>query len=59
LNEIRAAAFEERISRNEAAESVVELVHELGLRPIAIEDFPEAIDEDDLGVVCWMAVLSS
>ncbi len=57
LNEIRAAALEERISRNEAAERVVALVQETGLRPVSIDAFPEEISEDDLGVVCWMAVL--
>ena len=49
----------ERISRNEAAVRVVGLVSELGLQPVALDDFPEEIDEDDLGVVCWMAVLPS
>ena len=44
-------------SRNEAAERVVRLVQELGRRPISIDDCPEEIDEDDVGVVCWMAVL--
>jgi hypothetical protein len=49
--------IEERISRNEAAARVVELIDELGLQPVSVDDFPEEIDEDDLGVVCWMAVL--
>ncbi len=57
LNEIRAEVLEERISRNEAAERLVHLVSDLGLQPVALNDFPEEIDEDDLGVVCWMAVL--
>jgi aspartate aminotransferase-like enzyme len=57
LNEIRAETLEERISRNEAVAQVVRLVEELGLQPIALDDFPAEITEDDLGVVCWMAVL--
>lgn len=57
LSNIRTATLEERISRNEAATRVVGLVDDLGLRPISLDDFPEEIDEDDLGVVCWMAVL--
>lgn len=57
LNEIRAEVVEERISRNEAAQRVVRLVQELGLRPIEPEPLPEQIGPDDLGVVCWMAVL--
>lgn len=59
LNEIRAEALEERISRNEAAARVVRLVDELGLQPVALDERPEEIGEDDLGVVCWMAVLPS
>jgi len=57
LNGIAAEAREERISRNEAARKVVELVNRLGLQPVAIDDVPAEITEDDLGVVCWMAVL--
>ncbi len=57
LNEIWTETREERISRNEAAARVVELVERLGLQPVELEDLPEPITEDDLGVVCWMAVL--
>jgi hypothetical protein len=57
LNDIRAEVADERISPSEGAERVVRLVDELGLQPVALDDIPEPIDEDDLGVVCWMAVL--
>jgi len=57
LTEIRLDVEEERITRNEAAERVVALVGRLGLRPVTLDDLPEPIAEDDLGVVCWMAVL--
>ncbi len=57
LNEIWAVAREERISRNEAAAQVIRLVERLGLQPVELEDLPEPITEDDLGVVCWLAVL--
>jgi superfamily II DNA or RNA helicase len=57
LNEIAAETREERISRNEAARLVVELVERLGLQPVALDDVPPTISDDDLGVVCWMAVL--
>ncbi len=57
LNGIAAEAREERISRNEAARMVVELVERLGLQPVGLDDVPPVITEDDLGVVCWMAVL--
>jgi hypothetical protein len=57
LNGIAAEAREERISRNEAARHVVELVERLGLQPVRVDDVPAEITEDDLGVVCWIAVL--
>jgi hypothetical protein len=57
LNGIAAEAREERISRNEAARLVVELVDRLGLQPVGVDDVPAEISEGDLGVVCWMAVL--
>ena len=57
LNGIRAELSEERISRNDAAEHVVGLVRRLGLRAVDLEEFPEPIEPEDLGVVCWMAVL--
>jgi hypothetical protein len=43
---------------NEAAEHLVRLVSDLGLQPVPLDDFPDEIDEDDLGIVCWIAVLS-
>jgi superfamily II DNA or RNA helicase len=57
LNEIRTDTNADRITRNDAAERVVALVEELGLQPVTLEDLPSEISEDDLGVVCWMAVL--
>ncbi len=57
LNEIAAEAREERISRNDGARRVVGLVDRLGLQPVRADDVPAEIGEDDLGVVCWMAVL--
>ena len=56
LNEIRAELGEQPLSANEAAAGVVALVQRLGLRPVE-RDVPEAIIEDDVGVVCWLAVL--
>lgn len=57
LNEIRAEVTEERMSRNDAAARIVALVKDSGLQPVDVDDLPEPIDADDLGVVCWMAVL--
>jgi superfamily II DNA or RNA helicase len=56
LNEIRAELGDERISPNEAAARVVALVRRLGLRPVERE-LPDSITEEDVGVVCWLAVL--
>jgi hypothetical protein len=36
---------------------VVDLVNRLGLQAVPVDDVPPEIDDDDLGVVCWMAVL--
>lgn len=58
LNEIRGDSDDERISRNEAASRVVRLVEDLGLRPVAADEFPDEITDDQLGVVCWMVVLA-
>jgi len=57
LNEIAAETREERISRNDGARQIVELVERLGLQPVELDDVPPTITEDDLGVVCWIAVL--
>lgn len=57
LNGIAAEAREERISRNDAARRVVDLVERLGLQPVRVDDVPAEIGEDGLGVVCWMVVL--
>ena len=57
LNEIRSASENEAITRNRAAELIVELVERLGLQPVTLDDLPEPIEVDDLGVVCWLAVL--
>jgi len=59
LNAIRAELLEERISRNGAAARVVALVRGLGLRAVPAEELPEEIQAEDLGVVCWMAVLGT
>lgn len=57
LNEIRADLGEERLSPNEAADRIVALVQQLGLRPVEREEPPSVVEADDVGVVCWLAVL--
>jgi hypothetical protein len=56
LNEIRAELGEDHLNPNEAAAAVVALVRRLGLREVEIE-IPTPITEDDVGVVCWLAIL--
>jgi len=57
LNGVRASLSEGRISRDEAARRIVEVVVTFGLQPVAPPPALEPIDESDVGVVCWMAVL--
>ena len=57
INEIRDDVQQERISRDAAAERIVTVVDEFGLQPVPEEELPRPIEADDLGVVCWMAVL--
>ena len=57
LNGINSELREERITSATAAGQIVELVERLGLQPVSLDDVPASIDEDDLGVVCWMVVL--
>jgi hypothetical protein len=56
LNEIRAELNEKRLVANDAAARVVKLVQRLGLRPVE-HVLPVPIDEDDVGVVCWLVML--
>lgn len=45
------------ITLDEAAVQIVAVVQDFGLQPVEPPPLPEKIGEDDLGVVCWMAVL--
>jgi hypothetical protein len=57
LSEIRSMVVEGTISRNEAAQRVVDVLEAFGLQPVERPPVLEAITEEDVGVVCWMAVL--
>lgn len=57
LNEIRAELTEGHLLPNDAAVRIVELVRRLGLRALERDVVPEPITEEDVGVVCWMAIL--
>lgn len=57
LNDVRASLSEGRISRDAAARRVVDIVESFGLQPVEPALLLEPIEESDVGVVCWMAVL--
>lgn len=59
LGEIQTALNNREISRDMAAERIVEVVESFGLQRVEPPPLPREITEDDLGVVCWMAVLPS
>ena len=58
LGTIRIAVRSGEISRAEAARRIVQVSEEFGLRPVELPATLEEITEDDLGVVCWLAVIS-
>jgi hypothetical protein len=59
LNEMRQEVDAGRISRDEAAAQVTALVEALGLQPVDQGEPLEMITEDDVGVVCWIAVVDT
>ena len=59
LGEVRRALDEEKIAGNGAAKRIVEIVEKFGLRKVDAAAEPEEITVEDVGVVCWMAVLAS
>lgn len=58
LADIRRAVDATEISREEAARQIVAVVESFGLQPVEPVPVAEPIAEDDVGVVCWMAVLA-
>lgn len=57
LTDVRSQVTLGTMSRDEAARAVVEVVETFGLQAVEPPPLLEPIDEDDVGVVCWMAVL--
>ena len=57
IGEIQERTLAGAISRDDAALQIVRVVEEFGLQPVEPPPLPEKITTDDLGVVCWMAVL--
>jgi len=56
LAAIRALVTEGSVSRDDAARRIVEVVESFGLQAVEPPPALEPIVEDDVGVVCWMAV---
>jgi hypothetical protein len=57
LTTIRTLVTEGSISRDDAARRIVEAVESFGLQAVEPPPALEPVTEDDVGVVCWMAVL--
>jgi superfamily II DNA or RNA helicase len=58
LTEIRTAAVHGTISRDDAARQIVDVVDSFGLQPVEAPPLLDPITEEDVGVVCWMAVVA-
>jgi hypothetical protein len=57
IGEIQDRVLAATISRDEAATEIVRVVEDFGLQPVGPPPLPEKITAEQLGVVCWMAVL--
>jgi Helicase conserved C-terminal domain len=57
LGEIQDRVLAGEISRDGAATQIVRVADDFGLQAVEAAPLPEKITVDDLGVVCWMAVL--
>lgn len=57
LGEIQDSVLAAELSRDDAALEIVRVVEEFGLQPVDPAPLPAKITAEDLGVVCWMAVL--
>jgi superfamily II DNA or RNA helicase len=57
LGEVEARVAEREITLDQAAQAVVAVVEQFGLQPAPSVAIPPPVSADELGVVCWMAVL--
>lgn len=57
LGDIQAGREAGELSPDQSAQAIVDLVRDFGLQPVEPPPLPDKITVDDLGVVCWMAVL--
>ncbi len=59
LGEVQSRLAAGEINRDRAAADIIAVVETFGLRKVEQLPVPSEITADDLGVVCWMAVLPS
>lgn len=57
LADVRKATADGTVSRDQAGERIVAIVRSFGLQAVEPAPALPIIDESDVGVVCWMAVL--
>ena len=58
LGLVESRVLENSITADEAAVEIVRVVQDFGLRGVEAPDLAAPITTDELGVVCWMAVLA-
>ena len=56
LGEIKRQTERNEITRNDAALRIAEVVRSFGLRVVEPPPERQPVTDDDVGVVCWMAV---
>jgi len=57
LGAVETSVLAGHVTIDEAAIAIVAVVEQFGLRPVDEPALPRRVTADDLGVVCWMAVL--
>ena len=57
LGDIKRLLEGEQVGRSEAARRIIGVVDSFGLRSVADAPVHDHITADDIGVVCWLAVL--
>jgi hypothetical protein len=58
LGEIEGRVLGGDLSLDDALVAIVAVVSDFGLRPVPPAALPRRIEASELGVVCWMGVLS-
>ena len=59
LSDLQRRVASRELSRDQAAQAIVALVDEYGLTPVEPPPLLAPITEEDIGVVCWMQILSA